>query len=95
MRPQRRKLLVATVGVAAINYLACQQSDLFTSGNLMSPNADARPDQFISSGNLVAPEAGPDADPHDADHDAAQDADLDADHDADLDANTDAGDAAP
>lgn len=87
MRPQRKKLLVATVGVAAINYLACQTSDLFTSGNLVSPRRDAA-DAFISSGNLVAPvDAGPDA-PTDADLDANPEA-----GDADLDGALEAGDA--
>lgn len=88
MRPQRKKLLVATVGVAAINYLACQTSDLFTSGNLVSPRRDATPDAFISSGNLVAPiDAGADA-PTDADLDANPEA-----GDADLDGALEAGDA--
>ncbi len=101
MRPQRRKLLVATLGVAAINYLACDSAELFTSGNLVSPRHDAMPDQFISSGNLMAPpDAGNDAalDASDAADAAEQDADLDGSieaGDADTDAMTDAGDGAP
>ena len=95
MRPLRKKLLVATVGVAAINYLACQRSDLFTSGNLVSPPQDARADQFISSGNLVAPDAGADApDVLDADLDGSVDAADDAEvSDAADDAS--AGDSSP
>lgn len=91
MRPQRKKLLVATVGVAAINYLACQTSDLFTSGNLVSPPHDARADQFVSSGNLVAPvDAGVDG--SDASDAALTDADLDGALDGDA-GDPDAGDA--
>jgi hypothetical protein len=66
MKPQRRKLLIAAAGVAAINYAACSNSTV--SGNLVAPfirdagGQDAVPDQFIMSGNLVAPieDAGPD-----------------------------------
>lgn len=91
MRQQRRKLLIATVGVAAINYLACEsKEDLFTSGNLVSPKYDATADQFISSGNLMAP---PDA-ALDASGDAQDDA-ADANADADLDGAIDGGDADP
>jgi hypothetical protein len=71
-----KKLLVASVGVAAISYMACTTSE--TSGNLVSPiddasvapldAADAKDDALISSGNLVAPP------PDDAGADAAKDA---------------------
>lgn len=68
MKPARKKLLAAAVGVAAINYYGCQTNA--TSGNLMVPTPedagaeDATADQFISSGNLMAPpgDAGTDAD---------------------------------
>lgn len=70
MKPSRKKLLIAAVGVAAINYAASCQP--ITSGNLMAPDtdptADAADDRMISSGNLVLPlvDAGPDADAADA-----------------------------
>jgi len=61
-----RKLLVASVGVAAISYVACTTTQ--TSGNLMAPEtdaaADAEPDAPVTSGNLMPPppvDAGPDA----------------------------------
>ena len=71
MKPSRKKLLVAALGVAAINYGASCHP--VTSGNLMAPDpdptdaaadADAANDAFITSGNLVAPvsDAGPDSD---------------------------------
>ncbi|MFO0662457.1 MAG: hypothetical protein U0174_00815 [Polyangiaceae bacterium] len=65
MKPARKKLLVAAVGVAALNYVgACTST---TSGNLMAPDpsdAAADADVFITSGNLMAP---PDAGATDAD----------------------------
>ena len=61
-----RKLLVAAVGVASINYIAMAcggTTDAPTSGNLVSPpGQDATPPP--TSGNLVAPplvDAGVDA----------------------------------
>jgi hypothetical protein len=80
MKPQRKKLLVAAVGVAAINYAACSLSSRETSGNLMSydvdgaaegfdgsfGSTDANPDQFIMSGNLMAPIEDAGADVKDA-----------------------------
>ncbi len=76
MEPRRpgRKLLIASLGVAAVSYVACQGE---TSGNLVAPpgtdastdgsaetNDAADKDQFVTSGNLVAPvvDAGSDAD---------------------------------
>lgn len=75
-----RKLLVASVGVAAVSYAACSTPE--TSGNLMAPDdADAQTkdagedqDAFVGSGNLMPPpprDAGSDAD---APKDAADDA---------------------
>jgi hypothetical protein len=79
MRPHGKKLLVAAVGVAAINY-ACASA---TSGNLVAPEptpdaaaVDADKDVMITSGNLVAPMF--DASPADAGKDAAADAKDDA-----------------
>lgn len=64
LKPARKKLLVAAVGVAALNYVgACST----TSGNLMAPDpsdAAADADAFVTSGNLMAP---PDAGATDAD----------------------------
>jgi hypothetical protein len=72
-----RKLLVAAVGVATVNYLAIacggkeSSSGGPTSGNLPAPNYDAA-DQYIppTSGNLPAPpppvDSGTDADASDA-----------------------------
>lgn len=54
-----RKLLVASVGVAAISYVACTTTQ--TSGNLMAPEVDAsaeedaQPDALVTSGNLMPP----------------------------------------
>jgi hypothetical protein len=62
MEPRRRKLLVATVGVATVSYVltnaACKGST--TSGNLVAPPppdvTDAgEPDRPPISGNLPAP----------------------------------------
>ncbi len=76
-----RKLLVASIGVAAVTYVACSDSGSETSGNLMAPpDAGSQDDQF-TSGNLVAPE------PDDA-GDAANDAD-DSATDAPVDARDD------
>lgn len=75
MKLERKKLLVAAAGVAAINYTACSQT--LTSGNLVAPEPvdsgamDAADDRFMMSGNLVAPV-------EDAGADAAQDAEKDA-----------------
>jgi len=55
-----KKLLVASVGVAAITY-ACSSNGV-SSGNLVAPNVDGGSadssvdeDALISSGNLIAP----------------------------------------
>lgn len=76
-RQNARKLLVAGVGVAAVNYaIACSNSE--TSGNLVAPpaddsgSADAESDAFVGSGNLVPPE------PEDAGSDAKDASDEDA-----------------
>lgn len=51
-----RKLLVASLGVAAVSYVACGGNTTSTSGNLMPPEAGAdHPQQFDVVGNLVAP----------------------------------------
>jgi hypothetical protein len=69
-----KKLLVASIGVAAISYAACTPTEEVT-GNPVAPavdasagpadtGIDAKDDALISSGNLVAPlpdDAGPDA----------------------------------
>lgn len=38
---QRRKLLIAAVGVATINYAACDNRQYETSGNLVAPDVDS------------------------------------------------------
>lgn len=60
-RLNARKLLVAGVGVAAVNYaIACSSNE--TSGNLVpvepddAGEKDAAEDAFVGSGNLVPPE---------------------------------------
>jgi hypothetical protein len=63
-----RKLLVASLGVAAVAYAAC--SNNATSGNLVAPPTDGATDSPTDAvpdwgvGNLVPPptEAGPDGD---------------------------------
>ena len=75
-----RKLLVASVGVAAISYVACSTE---TSGNLMAPydsdagadagTADGKADAPPTSGNLMPPP------PADAAADATDASDADAD----------------
>lgn len=60
-----RKLLVASVGVAAISYVACTTT---TSGNLVAPEGDASAeedggsDALVTSGNLMPPPADAKAD---------------------------------
>ncbi len=62
-----KKLLIASLGVAAINYAACSSSGT-TSGNLLPPPEDAardsvgdatpidvNPDVPVTSGNLMPP----------------------------------------
>jgi hypothetical protein len=53
-----RKLLVATVGLASVSYVACGSDQTSSSGNLMPPpdtgKVDAPPDD-IGSGNLAPP----------------------------------------
>jgi hypothetical protein len=63
MRPRRlpfnsRKLLVATLGVAAVSYVGCTLSQSPSSGNLMSLDPDAS-GQYPTSGNLMAFDASP------------------------------------
>jgi hypothetical protein len=54
MNVRTKKLLVATVGVASVSYLACSSSSSpTTAGDAASDAAVA--DQFVSSGNLVGP----------------------------------------
>jgi len=52
-----RKLLMASVGVAAVSYVACSNTE--TSGNLVAPPGDAAAgdanDDFPTSGNLLPP----------------------------------------
>ena len=76
-----RKLLVASLGVAAVAYAACGNNE--TSGNLVAPPTDGAADsptdavQDWGVGNLVPPpmDAGPDGD---AGTDAPSDAPKDA-----------------
>ena len=51
-----RKLLVAAVGVATINYVAACGSSVSTEST--DAGADAKIDSGISSGNLVPPDTG-------------------------------------
>ncbi len=56
-RPRRRKLLVASVGVAAVSYVvgtACNVGGEMTSGNLVSPPPTPT-EQPPIGGNLPAP----------------------------------------
>ena len=56
MRPGGpRKLLVAAIGVATINYLATACGKAPTSGNLPAPQNDAQPVPIPVAGNLPAP----------------------------------------
>lgn len=56
-RVRGRKLLVASVGVAAVSYAsACQKAPEQT-GNLMAPTASTTPPEMV--GNLVAPPPEP------------------------------------
>jgi hypothetical protein len=77
-----KKLLVASIGVATVTYVACSSTS-GTSGNLVAPPpgdgaADVQPDNFIiGSGNLVAPPP-PDGGDADAPSDAPADAPSDA-----------------
>lgn len=91
-RPRRRKLLAASLGVAAVSYVvgvACDGMNV-TSGNLPGPPpSDARDDQQnVISGNLPAPpppdasqedggDAGDGGDASDAATDDASDASSD------------------
>lgn len=55
-----RKLLIASIGVAAVSYVACTSG---SSGNLMPPqgidaSTDARADAPATSGNLMPPDSG-------------------------------------
>lgn len=70
MRPLKKKLLVAAVGVAAINY-ACNNDKPIQTGNLMAPpptpldagvaETPQTPDasHLVVSGNLMAPPPPP------------------------------------
>lgn len=56
-----KKLLVASIGVAAVSYVACNNNTAHSPpGNLMAPAADAGPP---TSGNLVAPTVTPEGPP--------------------------------
>jgi hypothetical protein len=100
-----KKVLVATLGVGAVSYVAAcgmVESGNPTSGNLMAQDfdsstqdahnaLDAQDDTFASSGNLMSPpDTGTDAG-HDAGHDANTGSDADATHDASTDASDDGG----
>lgn len=60
MKPNKKKLLVATVGLAAINYVGCSSSKEPTSEDASVDAAvadsSANEDAMISSGNLVVPQ---------------------------------------
>lgn len=86
-RPRRRKLLVASVGIASVSYVvgvACLDSTS-TSGNLPAPpptdgaTQDAREDVGVISGNLPAPPPPE----NDAGEEDASDAAAEAGEDAD------------
>ena len=63
MAPRRRvpkKLLIASVGVAAVSYVACNKPEAQPVGNLMpAPQMDA--EALVPPGNLMPPPAQPDA----------------------------------
>ena len=97
----RRKILVASIGVATISY-AFGCSDGMTSGNLPSPPPqdaaadsdaahvhDAGPDVADGASSDAAVDATPDA-AVDASPDASPDARADASADAEVDASADA-----
>jgi hypothetical protein len=92
-----KKVLVATLGVGAVSYVAAcglVESGNPTSGNLMAQDfdsstqdarsgQDAQDDTFASSGNLMSPpDTGTDAGHADAGHDANTAGDADASTDA-------------
>lgn len=67
LRKPGRKLLIASLGVAAVSYVACSGSSSGTSGNLVAPDPDASdsqaadtgkdaPDFFDQVANLVPPD---------------------------------------
>jgi len=59
MKPNKKKLLVATVGLAAINYVGCSSSNDpgsdDGSADASVTDAATQEDSMISSGNLVGP----------------------------------------
>lgn len=66
-----RKLLVASLGVATVSYVACSgQVDATDAG------ADAAPDRLVTSGNLVAPPPDASPPPPDAATDASDASDA-------------------
>lgn len=50
LRKPGRKLLIASLGVAAVSYVACSSSSSGTSGNLVAPDPDASDSQAADSG---------------------------------------------
>jgi hypothetical protein len=54
LRKPSRKLLIAAVGVATINYVACGTSHPPTSGNLPAPPDDAGVDSGVDAGNPIS-----------------------------------------
>jgi hypothetical protein len=73
MRPRKvpgRKLLVASIGVAAVSYVACSSSsEVGGNAGADAGSHDAAADAFQSSGNLAPPpphDAGMDSDISDA-----------------------------
>lgn len=81
-----RKLLVASIGVAAVSYVACSTTPE-TSGNLVAPpvdaaGGDAPSDAASSSGNLMPPP------PVDASRDGTVPADASDDGLAPIDATS-------
>lgn len=51
-----RKLLVAAVGVATVNYVVACGTTTESSGNLMPPADSGTTDTMVSSGNLMPPD---------------------------------------
>lgn len=57
LRKPGRKLLIASLGVAAVSYVACSSSSNGTSGNLVAPDPDASDSQASDSGKDTGKDA--------------------------------------
>jgi hypothetical protein len=60
LRKPGRKLLIASLGVAAVSYVACSGSSSGTSGNLVAPDPDASDSQAADTGGGDSAKDAPD-----------------------------------